>query len=95
MPSFSYEVPQDAYAPNTFTYDLQAYAYGYPPPLYSPPVYPYSYYPYYSPGRQYWRMIYREMTLGQYIRKQLHGPVRVRDIVPGIPELGVQTRWQG
>jgi hypothetical protein len=86
MPSFSYEVPQDAYAPNTFTYDLQAYAYGYPPPLYSP---------HYPPGRQYWRMIYREMTLGQYIRKQLHGPVRVRDIVPGIPELGVQTRWQG
>jgi hypothetical protein len=88
--SFSYDVPQNAYAPNSFTYDLRAYGYGYPPPIYySPPVYPYGYYyPYYYPGRPYSREAYRQLSLREYIAKQLHGPVRVRDFVRGVPELG-------
>ncbi len=90
--SFSYEVPAYNYAPNSFTYDLRAYGYGYaPPPLYAYPVSPYYYTPYsYYVGRRpyYWRGPYHAMTLQQYNDRSLHGPTRVRDIVPGVPELG-------
>ena len=108
--SFSYEVPPNAYAPNSYTYDLRAYGYGYPPPAYggppayapgySPPAYSYSYpysYPYgYSyPVPRYRRGIYRQLSLRQYIDRQLHGPVRVRDYVQGMPELGGQAATPG
>jgi hypothetical protein len=94
--SYSYELPSDSFMPNTYTYDLRAYGYGSPPAMYPPPVYPYGYYPYpypspypyYYPGPRYRQGIFRQMTLREYINKQFHGPVRVRDIVPGIPELG-------
>lgn len=91
--TFSYEMPPNAYAPNTFTYNLRAYADAPPAPAYVPPVYPFGYvepgyYPgyFYHPQRRFG--IYRTLTLGQYIALELHGPTRVRDIVPGIPELG-------
>jgi len=87
--SFSYEVPPNAYAPGSYTYDLRAYGYGYPPPYYP---YTYSYYPgyrpYYPVRPLYGRGAYRSMTLREYIARQLHGPVRVRDVVPGQRTLG-------
>jgi hypothetical protein len=93
---FSYEMPQNAYGPTAYTYDLQANGYGYPPPIVTPPLYPNSYYPDYTPDLNlqrrglpgYWRGVYRELSLPEYLVLQLHGPVRVRDIVPGVPGLG-------
>ncbi len=87
----SYELPWYAYNPNSYTYDLRAYGLGYPPPPYAYPATPYYYTPYsYYIGRRpyYWRGPYRAMTLQQYNAKSLQGPTRVRDIVPGMPELG-------
>ncbi len=87
----SYELPFGSYAPNSYTYDLRAYGYGlsYPPPPYVYPAYPVVPYSYYIGRRPYyWRGPYRAMTLQQYITQELHGPTRVRDIVPGVPGLG-------
>jgi hypothetical protein len=94
--AFSYEMPQNFYAPNTYTYDLGAYGYGYPPPIAALPFYPDGdnsiFYPDVNarhrglPG--YRRGVYREVSPQEYLFLQLHGPVRVRDIVPGVPELG-------
>jgi len=95
--TFSYEIPQNAYAPNSYTYDLRAYGYGYLPPIYYvPPLYFYRYYPNYYPDLNphyrglpgYRRGVYRQVSLQEYLVTQFHGPVRVRDIVPGVPELG-------
>lgn len=92
--SFSYEVPQNAYAPNSYTYDLRAYGYGYPPsayppvyapPAYSAPWYPYGYYYPYYPVPRYQRGIYRQLSMRQYVDRQIHGPVRVRDFVRSAP----------
>jgi len=88
----SYGLPWYSYNPNSYTYDLRAYGYGYlPPPWYAYPRSPYYYTPYSFPvGRRpyHWRGPYHALTLPQYLTKELHGPTRVRDIVPGIPELG-------
>jgi len=87
--SFSYEVPPYTYTPNSFTYDLRAY--GYPWGIYPSPSYPYGYYwYYYNLGPRYRRGVYRQMSLREYTARQLHGPTRVRDIVPGVPELSVR-----
>ncbi len=96
--TLSYEIPPNIYAPNTYTYDLRAYGYGsgygYSPPLYTYPAYPvyptYPVAPYYYlyTGRPFRWGPYIAMPLRQYLAKELHGPTRVRDIVPGIPELG-------
>jgi len=99
--AFSYEVPPFAYAPNSYNYDLRAY--GYMPGFYPPPAYPFgyyypyfypSYYPYFYPYhliRQYRLMGYRPMTRQEYLIRGLHGPTRVRDVVPDVPELGGRT----
>ena len=81
---FPYGMPPYAYVPNPYPYG--PYGYGYPPP-YPSPGYPsdYSYPNYIEQSRQ--RGIYRTMTLREYIARELRGPTRVRDIVPGIPEL--------
>lgn len=86
----SYELPYYSYNPNSYTYDLRAYGYGLVPPPYAYPAIPYYYMPYsYYIGRPYhWRGPYHAMTLQQYNAQSLHGPTRVRDIVPGVPELG-------
>jgi hypothetical protein len=81
--TFSYEVPPSAYAPDSFPYDLRAYGYGYPPPIQPPRLYFYRYHPGPREGTSY-----RPMSLREYKVRQLGGPVRVRDIVPGVPELG-------
>jgi hypothetical protein len=61
--------------------------YTYPPATYYlPPPYPYGYYRPFIPRR--WRSPYRPMTLPEYFYRASQGPTRVRDIVPGIPELG-------
>ena len=96
----AYGPPPFSYSPNAYTYDLYAQSYAdffnalpylyyyYPPYSYYPPPalpYNYSYYPF-IPRR--WRSIYRPMTLPEYLYRGSQGPTRVRDIVPGIPELG-------
>ena len=95
--SSSYELPQNAYAPNSYAYDLRTYGYGYPPPAYARPVHLPPWYPcgYSCPVPRYQRGIYRQLSLRQYLDKQLHGPVRVRDIVRNMPELGGQAASQG
>ncbi len=61
--------------------------YNYPPAIYySPQQYPYGYYRPFNPRR--WRSPYRPMTLQEYFYRESQGPTRVRDIVPGVPELG-------
>jgi hypothetical protein len=77
------------YSPNAYTYDLYSQSYGYYPPTfyYPPPVFPYGYYYYHFIPRRP-RSPYRPMTLPEYIYRQSQGPTRVRDIVPGVPELG-------
>ena len=92
--TLSYEIPSNVYAPNTYTYDLRAYGYGYTPPVYAYPAYPvyptYPVVPYFRlyTGRPFRWGPYIAMPLRQYLAKGLHGPTRVRDIVPGIFELG-------
>jgi len=93
-----------SYSPNAYTYDLNAQYYAdlyaqyyadlygaqsypyYPPYYYPAPAFPYGYYSPFIPRR--WRSPYRPMTLPEYLYRQSQGPTRVRDIVPGIPELG-------
>jgi len=100
----AYGTPPYAYSPDAYNYDLTAqsfaeffsllpYFYDYYPPYfyYPPPAVPYGSYGYnysypFIPRR--WRSPYRPMTLPEYLYRQSQGPTRVRDIVPGIPELG-------
>ena len=73
------------------------YPYGYPPAMVPVPVYPFGYFPNpyldYYPAPQRRRGTYRPMTLREYIARELRGPTRVRDVVPGIPELGGGPLW--
>lgn len=62
------------------------YAYYPPYSYYPPPVVPYGYHYPVIPRR--WRSPYRPLTLPEYLYRQSQGPTRVRDIVPGMPELG-------
>ncbi len=85
-----YFYPPDSDYSQTYNYPpdysyLQTY--NYPPAIYSsPPAYPYRYYRPFNPRR--WRSPYRPMSLQEYFYRGSQGPTRVRDVVPGIPELG-------
>ena len=86
---YPYNYPYNYPYSNSYGYPY-GYSYGYP--------YGYSYgYPYgYSyPVPRYQRGTYRQLSLRQYIDRQLHGPVRVRDYVQGMPELGGQAPTPG
>jgi len=86
--TFSYELPPFTYGPNLYTYDLRAYGSG--PGVYPPAANPYGYYHYYfnlPTIPAYAGGVYRPMSLREYKLRQLRGPVRVRDIVPGVPQL--------
>jgi hypothetical protein len=93
--AYGYGYPPPAYGPPAYSpgYSPPAYSSGYP---YSNPYgysygYPYSYpYGYSYPLARYQRGAYRQLSLRQYIDRQVHGPVRVRDIVRNMPELGGQ-----
>jgi len=92
----AYGTPPYTYSPDAYTYDLYAQSYAdayaqfypyYPPYFYyPPPAFPYGYYHYFIPRRP--RSPYRPMTLQEYLYRGSQGPTRVRDIVPGVPELG-------
>ena len=92
----AYGTPPFSYSPFAYNYDLYAQSYAdtyaqlypyYPPDFYyTPPVYPYRPYYRFIPRRP--RTPYRPMTLQEYLYRASQGPTRVRDIVPGIPELG-------
>jgi hypothetical protein len=92
----AYGTPPFTYSPFAYNYDLfaqsyaDAYAQFYPYYLpysnYAPPAYPYGRYYRFIPRRP--RSPYRPMTLQEYLYRQSQGPTRVRDIVPGVPELG-------
>jgi hypothetical protein len=100
----AYGTPPFSYSPDAYTYDLNAAYYAdlyaqyyadlygvqsypyYPSYYYPSPVVPYGYYSRFLPRR--WRSPYRPMPLPEYLHRQSQGPTRVRDIVPGIPELG-------
>jgi hypothetical protein len=85
----AYGVPPFTYSPDAYTYDLYAQSYAYYPPYfyYPPPVFPYGYYYYrFIPRRPRWPC--RPMTPPEYLYRESQGPTRVRDIVPGVPELG-------
>jgi hypothetical protein len=99
----AYGTPPYTYSPDAYNYDLTAasfadyfsafpFFYDYYPPYYyyPPPAAPYGYngYSYYPFIPRRWRSPYRPMPLPEYLYRQFHGPTRVRDIVPGIPELG-------
>ena len=92
----AYGTPPFTYSPDAYTYDLyapfyadlysQIYPYYQPYFYYPPPAFPYGYYYPFRPRR--WRSPYRPMSLPEYLYRESQGPTRVRDIVPGIPELG-------
>ncbi|MCL5280454.1 MAG: hypothetical protein M1376_11165 [Planctomycetes bacterium] len=93
----AYGTPPFAYSPFAYTYDLYAQSYAdayaglypyYPPyAYYAPPAYPYGPYHRFIPRRPRFSP-YRPMTLEEYFYRESQGPTRVRDIVPGVPELG-------
>jgi hypothetical protein len=96
--AYGYGYPPPAYGPPAYGSSADM------PSVYSPPAYPYGYssgYPYGYPygysyrAPRYQRGIYRQLSLRQYIDRQLHGPVRVRDFVQGMPELGGQASTPG
>lgn len=102
--AYGYGYPPPAYGPPAYgASEYEPSAYGpsaYMPSVYSSPAYPYGYsygYPYGYSYRapRYQRGIYRQLSLRQYIDRQLHGPVRVRDFVQGMPELGGQASTPG
>lgn len=84
--AYGYGYPPPAYGPPV--YPSPGYSYGYPYGYSYGYPYGYSYrYPYgYSyPVPRYQRGIYRQLSMRQYLDRQLHGPVRVRDFVRGTP----------
>ena len=99
--AYGYGYPPPAYGPPAYApqdYSPPAYPYGYPYG-YSygyPYSYPYSYpYGYSYPAPRYQRGTYRQLSMRQYIDRQVHGPVRVRDIVRNTPEFGGQAPSPG
>jgi hypothetical protein len=94
--AYGYGYPPPAYGPPAYSPPAYSYSYPYSYPYGYSYGYPYSYpYGYSYPVPRYQRGAYRQLSLRQYIDRQAHGPVRVRDIVRNMPELGGQASTPG